>query len=453
MGKLFGTDGIRGIANTELSCELAFAIGRAGALVLTNAEVRAPRILIGRDTRVSGKMLQQSMTAGICSVGAQPVDIGVLPTPGVAYLVREHEADAAVVISASHNSFEYNGIKWFSSDGYKLSDALEERIEALIEADVFPFAPPTGANVGVPVKASNAAQYYIDYLVSCCENDISKIKIVLDCANGAASNIATEVFGRLNASYVSYFNQPDGCNINAHCGATHVERLQQLVVEHGADVGFAFDGDADRMMAVDEHGVLVDGDRVMGICALDRKERGKLQNETIVVTVMSNIGLKLTMKEHDIAVEETDVGDRYVIERLRACGHGLGGEQSGHVVFPDKSTTGDGMLSAIELLNVMARKREKLSNLAKQIKLFPQLLVNVRVPREQQSAWKDNEIIGARIAEAEAKMAGRGRVLVRASGTEPLLRVMIEGEDREMVAAETTGIAAVIAEQLGGTVG
>ncbi len=451
MGRLFGTDGVRGVANTELSCELAFQIGRAGALVLTNAGTRAPRILIGRDTRISGLMLQQSLTAGICSVGAQAVDIGVLPTPGVAYLVREHDADAAVVISASHNSFEYNGIKWFNGQGFKLSDALEDEIETLIASEVWPVPLPTGADVGTPVKAGNAAERYIEYLVSQCECDISGLKIVLDCANGAASAIAPEVFKRLGATLIPYFNQPDGCNINAHCGSTHPERLQQLVVEHGADAGFAFDGDADRMLAVDEHGVLVDGDRVMGFCALYLKEREKLANDTLVVTVMSNLGMKLTMKEHGIDVVETDVGDRYVLETMRAHGHAIGGEQSGHIIFLEKNTTGDGILSALEVLNVMVSQKERLSELARQIKIFPQILVNVRVPRECMETWTQNAPIAARIAETEAKLSGQGRVLVRASGTEPLLRIMLEGESKGMIHAEAHAIAGVMIEELGGT--
>jgi phosphoglucosamine mutase len=451
MARLFGTDGVRGIANADLSCELAFKIGQCGARVLTS-EVHRPRILIGRDTRLSGEMLQSALVAGICSVGAEAVDVGVVPTPGVAYLTREHDADAGVVISASHNSYEYNGIKWFNAEGYKLPDAVEDRIESMIRGSEPLGELPVGAQLGRPIRAASAHKKYIDFLCGGIQADFSGLKVVLDCANGAASNYAPEVFGRLGAVVHSYFNTPDGCNINDLCGSTHPQRLQQLVVELGADVGLAFDGDADRLLAVDENGVLVDGDRIMAICAMNMKQKGLLKGDTLVATVMSNLGMKNTLRRAGIQVVETAVGDRYVLECMREQGYNLGGEQSGHIIFSDKSTTGDGMLSGLELLKVMTERGCSLSDLARGVEIYPQVLVNVQVSNERKFAYKENAAIMSRIAQAEEQLNGKGRVLVRTSGTEPLIRVMLEGEDEVLIDQQAIAISKTIEQELEGKI-
>ncbi|MGI6169697.1 MAG: phosphoglucosamine mutase, partial [Christensenellales bacterium] len=361
MGRLFGTDGVRGIANQSLTCDLAFRLGQAGAYVLTN-EVHKARIMIGRDTRVSGSMLESAMVAGICSVGAQAIVAGVLPTPAMAFLTRQYGVDAGVVISASHNTLEYNGIKFFSNTGYKLSDALEERIEAIILDNSEQIELPTGLKVGTRIRLANAAREYLDFLLS-SGGRLDGMKIVLDCANGAASEIAPQVFKSLGATVCSYYNMPDGANINENCGSTHPQTLQKLVVEQGADVGLAFDGDADRLIAVDELGNIVDGDRIMGICAAYMKEKGRLKKDTLVTTVMSNIGLDNFLQERQCHCLRTNVGDRYVLEKMLEGGYNLGGEQSGHVIFLDFNTTGDGILTAIQLLKVMKAKEQRLSRL------------------------------------------------------------------------------------------
>lgn len=451
MARLFGTDGVRGIANGDLGCELAFKIGQAGAQVLTSA-VHRPRILIGRDTRISGEMLRYALTAGICSVGAEAVNVGIMPTPGIAHLVCAHRADAGVVISASHNSFEYNGIKWFNSEGFKLSDDIEDQIEAIVNGETNGISLPQGADIGYPAAVHNAVEEYISHLIEYSQVDLNGLNVVIDCANGAASPIAAELLRRLGATVYPYFNMPDGCNINSHCGSTHPQRLQQLVIEHGADIGIAFDGDADRLIAVDEFGVLVDGDKIMSICALDMKERGLLKNNTLVTTVMSNLGMKLCMRDAGIEVVETDVGDRYVLECMRDNGYNIGGEQSGHIIFLDKSTTGDGMLSALELMGVMTRTGSKLSHLTKAIKIFPQVLVNVRVDNGEKYLWKDDEQVKERILLTESALDGRGRVLVRTSGTEPLVRIMLEGENTAKIDSEAIAIAKLIADKWNGSI-
>lgn len=451
MARLFGTDGVRGIANSELTCELTFKIGQAGAYVLTN-EVHAPRIIIGRDTRISGEMLSSALVAGICSVGAEAVDAGIIPTPGLAYLVKQYNADAAVMISASHNSFEYNGLKWFNRHGYKLSDALEDAIEAIVTDSDAGLPLAEGSRIGCPVKAQNARLDYLERLLDVSENDLSGVNIVLDCANGAASGIAPELFARLGATVHTLFNTPDGLNINAQCGSTHPHRLQQAVMEKGADIGIAFDGDADRMIAVDEYGVVVNGDSIMAICAQDMKERGVLKSNTIVATVMSNLGMKLCMRDVGIDIAVTDVGDRYVLEKMRECDYSLGGEQSGHFIFLDKSTTGDGMLSALELLSVMKRKGESLTTLARQIEIFPQVLVNVRIKNEHKADCMKNKAMKTAIEKAEKKMGDAGRVLVRASGTEPLIRIMLEGRDQTSIQGEAIRIAHVLEEEFEGKI-
>lgn len=451
MGRLFGTDGIRGVANRDLTCELVFQVGQCGAQVLAS-EVHKPRILIGRDTRISGKMLRSALTAGICSVGAEVIDVGVIPTPGMAYLVREHGADAAVMISASHNSFEHNGIKWFSGQGFKLSDELENQMETLISGEAQKAVLPEGDGVGSYVSSQNAANEYIEYLRRCVKDDFSGFRVVLDCANGAASELAPKLFSLLGCTVYASCNVPDGININANCGSTHPKRLQRMVVEKGADIGIAFDGDADRLIAVDEYGVLVDGDLVMSICAMDMKQSGILKQNTLVATVMSNYGMRLGLEKAGIKVLCTDVGDRCVLECMREHGYNLGGEQSGHVIFLDKNTTGDGMLSALELMGVMARRKEKLSALSRCVEIFPQVLVNVRVPDESKSAFQEDPNIAVQIAQVEQELGERGRILVRASGTEPLVRIMIEGEEEMSIQTQALSIAHALASKYDGKI-
>lgn len=450
MARLFGTDGVRGVANRDLSIELAMKIGIAGAYVLTS-EVHKPRILMGRDTRMSGDMLAAALTAGICSVGGDVIDVGVIPTPAMAYLARLYEADAAVMVSASHNTMEYNGIKWFNGKGFKLSDELEDRIEELIK-EGFTFERPEGADVGHVIVAKKAAEEYKEFLKSTAEHRFDGITVVLDCANGAAAALAYDVFTDLGAKVYSRADEPDGVNINFKCGSTHPERLQELVAESDADVGFAFDGDADRVIATDERGNIVDGDRIMGICAKAMKKQGRLRGDTLVLTVMSNIGLKKHMKEQGINVMETKVGDRYVLERMLQEGYSIGGEQSGHIIFLDKNTTGDGMLSAIQALDVMKAAGRKMSALAAEIPIYPQVLVNVIVDNAiKQTAMEDADLWN-RIREVEQKLGDSGRVLVRASGTEPLIRVMLEGQDTDEIGEYAIYIVRVIEQKFGGRI-
>ena len=451
MARLFGTDGVRGIANAELDPALAFRIGAAGAFVLAN-EVHSPRILIGRDTRLSGPMLSAALTAGICSVGGNAVDVGVLPTPAMAYLARLYEADAAVMISASHNPMEYNGIKWFDGNGFKLSDALEDRIEQLVRGDGAQLPRPTGRDVGTVISAPRARQDYCDYLAGKSAGRFEGLKVVLDCANGATSAIGREVFERLGATVIATFCWPDGMNINDECGALHPERLQQLVVANGADIGFAFDGDADRLISCDEHGNIVDGDQAMGILALSMQKKGKLAKDTLVITVMSNLGLKKRMEQAGIRVAETKVGDRYVLEHMLEHGYSIGGEQSGHIILLAHNTTGDGMLSAIALLNAVAESGRRLSELAADIPQYPQVLVNVAVKNERKAAAMEDEALLAAKAEVEAQLGGNGRVLVRASGTEPLIRIMLEGQDEKQILELALSLAHILVERYDGKI-
>lgn len=447
MGRLFGTDGVRGIAGEKLSCELAFKLGQAGAYVLTST-VHRPRILIGRDTRISGNMLEAALVAGICSVGAEAVVTGVIPTSGIAFLTRDYEADAGIVISASHNAAEYNGIKFFSREGKKLPDEIEERIECIILDGSEKIAFKTGINVGRKVTAANAVTEYKDYLLSTTETTLRGLKIVLDCAHGAASVIAPRVFTELGAQVVPYYNTPDGTNINDNCGSTYPEKLTQLVAELGADMGLAFDGDADRLIAVDEHGVVVDGDQIMAICALDLKQRGILKNDTLVCTVMSNLGLDIAMKEHGIKTVKTRVGDRYVLEEMMRGGYSFGGEQSGHIIFLDNATTGDGILTGVQLASVVMRSGKPLSKLADVVSILPQVLVNARVRDDQKDHILDDPEIKACVAALEKKFHGKGRVLIRPSGTEPLVRVMIEGQNQQEIERQAVDMASLIESRL-----
>lgn len=450
MSRLFGTDGVRGIANAELSCELAMKIGAAGAYVLTS-DVHNPRILVGQDTRKSGDMLACALSAGICSIGGDVINVGVIPTPAMAYLARLYSADAAVMISASHNTMEYNGIKWFDGSGYKLSDELEDRIEAIIKSNE-PMEKPTGSEVGNCLAAPRAVEKYKEFLKSSATESFEGMTVVLDCANGSASGIAADVFKELGAKVISWADEPDGCNINDLCGSTHPDSLQELMTERMADAGFAFDGDADRVIAADEMGNIVDGDRIMGICAKEMKADGRLKDNTLVVTVLSNLGLKLRMKELGINVVETAVGDRYIIERMRQKGYTLGGEQSGHIIFYDKNTTGDGMLSAIQVMNILAKTKKRFSVLADEVPILPQVMVNVIVKPEDKATALEDADMKAAIADVEKRLEGEGRVLVRASGTEPLIRIMLEGKSEEQINPLAISIARILERKYGGRI-
>lgn len=447
MGRLFGTDGVRGLANEALTCDLAYQLGQAAAYVLTLAKHK-PKILIGRDTRISGDMLEAALAAGICSVGASANIAGVLPTPAIAYLTRLYEADAGIVISASHNSMEYNGIKIFDRNGHKLADELEERIEAIILDGSDTLPRPTGAGLGRITRIKNTVKDYVNYLKGIVDFDLEGIKIAVDCANGASYEAAPMLFRELRAEVDTMYTIPDGININANCGSTHPRRLQSHVLEADADVGFAFDGDADRLIAVDENGKLVDGDQIMVICALDMKRRGSLKKDTLVTTVMSNIGLDKAIKEADIKSEKTQVGDRYVLERMLEGGYCLGGEQSGHVIFLDYNTTGDGLLTALQLLKVMKNTGKKLSELAASMKKYPQVLVNASVTEAKKLDYERDGMVQKAIEEIEEKFKDDGRVLIRPSGTEPLVRVMIEGPNQREIEEDAVRLAKLIEERL-----
>lgn len=445
MGKLFGTDGVRGIANRELTPLLAFKIGQAGAYVLTkHATDGKAKILVGKDTRISGDMLEAALTAGICSVGGEVVSLGVIPTPAVAYLTRKYHADAGVVISASHNPMEYNGIKFFNQDGFKLNDDIELEIEEHIFDDNQNIPAAKGANVGVCSQAKQAQQDYCDFIYSTAPLDLSGLKIVIDCANGASSSVAEQVLSRMGSQLTVIHNQPDGTNINAGCGSTHMQSLCDKVKETGANVGFAFDGDADRCLAVDETGTVVNGDEMMMICANFLKKQGKLKNNTLVATVMSNLGLFIAAEKLGIEVLKTKVGDRYVLEEMQAGGHCIGGEQSGHIIYLDYNSTGDGLLSAVMLLKVMLTEQKPLSQLADIVHILPQALYNAKVKNEYKEEFAQQPEIAAAIKVLEEKFAGEGRILIRPSGTEPLVRVMIEGNDIDEITADAKMLADLI---------
>lgn len=446
MPRMFGTDGVRGIANRQLTGELAFKLGQAGALALTS-EVHRPRILVGHDSRASGDMLRAALGAGICSVGAETVDLGMLPTPGVAYLARKFDADAGVMISASHNPMEYNGIKWFDGKGFKLSDALEDQIEAICRDATLIGELPVGDGIGRLVRAKQPGNTYADYLVSCAECRFDGYRVALDCANGASSVIAPAVFERLGAQVIAMGNTPDGSNINQNCGSMHTQHLQQLVTESGADIGFAFDGDADRLIAVDEFGVVVDGDKVLAVCAIDLGERGALPKNGVAITLMSNLGMRRTLEQAGIQAHITDVGDRYVLERMLQKGLILGGEQSGHTIFLEHSTTGDGILTALQLMGILARKRATLSELAGVVQIYPQVLINIIADDHAKAHALLDDDVRQCISETEAELGNEGRVFVRKSGTEPLIRIMLEGPSVEEIETHGLRIAKAIEEK------
>lgn len=432
MSRMFGTDGVRGIANTELTADLAYALGRAGAFVLTEG-THKPKILVAKDTRISGDMLEAALVAGILSVGAEAVILGVVPTPAVAHLTRKYNADAGVMISASHNPVEYNGIKFFDGRGYKLSDELEDQIQAVIEGNFEGVPSPVGGAVGRSYTEETALREYIDYAMSTIKTDLKGLRVALDCANGAAYKAAVKAFRALGARVYVINDNPDGNNINENCGSTHMEELMDYVVRKNCDIGFAFDGDADRCLAVDEKGNMINGDFLLTICAKALKEAEKLNDDTLVVTVMSNLGLDIAAKREGINLVKTKVGDRYVLEEMLKKNYILGGEQSGHIIFLDHNTTGDGLVTALQIAAILKESGKTFSELAGVMKELPQVLVNAKVPNEKKNIYlEDAEIIEA-INAVEAKLNGVGRVLIRPSGTEPLVRVMLEGENQEEI--------------------
>jgi len=447
MGKYFGTDGVRGVANTELTPELAFRIGRCGGYVLAGGR-RQPTVIIGKDTRISGDMLEAALIAGLLSIGANVIRAGVVPTPGVAYLTRLVQADAGVMISASHNPVEDNGIKFFGGDGFKLSDDTEAEIERLLDEERDGLPRPAGTELGRVQDDPALKQRYLEYLKTTVDVRFDGMKIVLDCANGAAHELAPRVFAGLGAEVVAIAASPDGGNINVGCGSTHPELLRAAVREHGADLGLAFDGDADRLIAVDENGEEVDGDYILCICGSEMHRAGRLNGGTIVTTVMSNIGFIQAVESMGLKTVQTAVGDRYVMEEMRRGGFNLGGEQSGHVIFLDYNTTGDGILTALQLVNTIRKSGKSLGELKQMMRKFPQVLVNVRVADKERI--KDNARIAEAIRQVEAELGRHGRVLVRPSGTEPLVRVMAEGPDREQLDRFVEQIARVIEEELNG---
>lgn len=444
MGRMFGTDGVRGVANEELTPLLAMQLGQAGAYILSKENKHKPTIMVGCDTRLSGDMLANALMAGACSVGANCVYLGVLPTPAVAYLTRKYKVDAGVMISASHNPMEFNGIKFFDEHGYKLPDALEDEIEELIKNDLKGVPFPTGSAVGSIRQRTDAREEYINRDITLVDCDLSGLKLVVDCAEGAASYTGINAFKQLQATVIPLHNNPDGCNINAGCGSTHMEELQSKVLAEHADIGIAFDGDADRFLAVDEKGEIVDGDQIMAIVGKYMKERGKLKGNTVVVTVMSNLGLFMMGEREGIEIAKTKVGDRYVLEHMKEHGFSLGGEQSGHIIFLDEATTGDGLLSALHTLQVMAETGKPLSELARVMTVMPQALVNAKVPNHKKESYMEYPEIVSAIEVIEKKFEGAGRVLIRPSGTEPLVRVMIEGEDETIIGEEAHKLAALI---------
>ena len=445
MSRMFGTDGVRGVAGTELSIDLATKLGQAGAYVLTEGRGdKKPTILVGCDTRISGGMLANALIAGICSVGADAVYAGVMPTPAVAYLTRKHGFDAGVVISASHNPMEFNGIKFFNRDGYKLPDSMEDEIQRQIESGMADIESPTGEKIGHVKYAFDMDREYVDFEKENVPIDLSGMKIVVDCAEGASYKTNTQVLKELGADLVAIHTHPTGTNINDHCGSTHMEQLAQRVRDEKADIGIAFDGDADRMLAVDENGNMVDGDQIMAICANFMKKQGTLKKNTVVVTVMSNLGFTLMGEREGLHIATTQVGDRYVLERMKAEGYNIGGEQSGHIIFLDSNTTGDGMLSALRLLEVMVTEKKPLSELASVMEVLPQALVNAHVPNDRKTSYNDYSEIREGIRKLEDKFAGQGRILIRPPGTEPLVRVMIEGKNQNEIDRDAHELASLI---------
>ena len=450
MGRLFGTDGVRGVANSELTPELAFSLGKAGAYVLSKGSEKKPTFLIGMDTRISGDMLENALSAGILAVGGDVIKAGVLPTPAIAHLVKHYDADAGIVISASHNPYEYNGIKFFNSEGFKLDDSIEEEIEDIILRQIDVNSHITHDQIGKCREADdNALDIYVKFLESTADFTLKGRKIVLDCANGAAYQAARMVYDRLGANTVTIGVSPNGTNINDGCGSTHPELLQEAVIREGAFIGLAYDGDADRLIAVDEKGRIIDGDKLICICAKMLKEEGRLAKNLVTGTVMSNIGFHKYLKDMGCETRATDVGDRYVLEDMLKTGGIIGGEQSGHIIFLDKTTTGDGILSSIQLVRAVLKSGKNASELSDEIKIYPQVLVNAKVTNENKKRYTEDEEVVKAFDEVSAKLGDTGRLLVRPSGTEPLVRVMIEGEDTESITEMAEELADMLSKKFG----
>ncbi len=450
MGRLFGTDGVRGVANKELTCELAMNIGKAAAFVLAGETKNEHRkILIGKDTRLSSDMLESAIAAGLCSVGAHVELLGVVPTPAVAYLVKKYDADAGIMISASHNPFQYNGIKIFDRNGFKLPDILEERIEAiLLDEDQEDMALAEDAALGTVTYLDSAVNDYVEHIKTTVNTTFEGVKVALDCSNGSSSRTAEKLFSQLGAEIYLCNDTPDGININQNCGSTHVDLLCDFVKKNNCDLGLAFDGDADRCLAVDADGNIVDGDKIIAILASELKRTGRLNKNTAVVTVMSNIGFFKFAKENDINVSTTKVGDRYVLEEMLLDGYAIGGEQSGHIIFKEFASTGDGQLTGVQLINTMKNTGKSLSELASVMTVYPQILVNVKTTKSKVSKYYSDEVIQNEIEKASAELGDDGRILVRPSGTEPLIRVMVEGANNTQINNIANRVADIIRERL-----
>ncbi len=454
MRKYFGTDGIRKIANTELTPELSYKVAKAGAYVLSKHTDKAPLILIGKDTRLSGSLIESAMTAGFLSYGASVIHLGILPTPTVAYLTRELKADASVVISASHNSYEYNGIKFFSNKGMKLDDSIEEEIEEAMDSDEIQNLKATEDKIGVDKYLEDLKEKYIDFLLKnfeakIKENTLQDFVVGIDTANGATYEIAEQIFKKLGIKYKIINNEPDGININKNCGSTHTEKISEFVKKNNLSLGIAYDGDGDRCLVVDENGKVLDGDIILAIFSKYLKDHGKLKKDTVVSTVMSNIGLKKYAKQNSLELLQTKVGDRYVLEEMLKNGYNLGGEQSGHIILLDYNPTGDGIQTSLMLICILLESKVKLSELYKDVKIYPQVLVNAKVDNSKKDLYKNDKEINESIEKLEKEFENNGRVLIRASGTENLIRVMIEGEDQEYILKKAKELAKLIENKLG----
>ncbi len=449
MARLFGTDGVRGEANVTLLPEMAYRLGRAATIYFGKESEEQPLIIIGRDTRISGEMFESALTAGICSAGGRAMLAGIIPTPAIAYLARKHKAKAGIVISASHNPFHDNGIKFFGGDGYKLPDAVEDELEAIVHQletdDNYP--RPTAEHIGHIEYRTDLLNQYMEFVLSTCKERFDGVKVVLDCANGAAYEAMPKILRRLGANVKVIHALPNGTNINDGCGSTHLESLQKAVLENGADFGIAHDGDADRCLCVDEKGQAIDGDHILVMCAMDMMKEGKLPYNTVVTTVMANIGFHQAIKKAGGRAEITKVGDRYVLENMLKNGYKIGGEQSGHIIFTDYSTTGDGLITALQVLSSLKRSGRKASDLTALMTTYPQLLVNVKVATKE--GWETNEAIKEAIAEGDKELGENGRILVRPSGTEPLIRVMAEGPDQAQLDRICHAIADVVKKEQG----
>lgn len=441
MGRIFGTDGVRGVANNEISCELALKLSRAVGIVIAQRIGRRPRIMIGKDTRLSSDMLEAAVSAGLCSVGANAVQIGIVPTPALSFLVNKRNADAGIMLSASHNPYEYNGIKIFGPNGQKLSDIEEQEIEAIVLDKDKPDSNCWGGELGKIERNESIVDTYIDHLLSTVSVDLSGLKVVVDCANGSALRTAAKLFEALKVDAMVMHNKADGVNINHECGSTHIERLSQVVKDTGFDIGVAYDGDADRCLAVDENGNIVNGDMIIAILANDMKNNGCLSDDTIVGTIMSNLGLFKFAENSGIHVEKTNVGDRYILKRVMEKGYSIGGEQSGHVIISKYMPTGDGQLTSIQLLQVMVRLGKRLSELTHIMPVYPQVIKNIHANPVMKKNLELETLAKRLIADVEKGLGSNGRVLVRASGTEPLIRIMIEGKNQGEINRLAEGLA------------